>query len=227
MRIRFLTIVCPAIRQRTKTLLRMTAALAFLGVQASEAGLVQGVQPPDGESQLVDFAGDGWVIGSPSNPVEIIPDPSAPPWRKILTGVPQDAGGAPPRTHSEWVLIGPGPDWIDYHLELTVSDGWQFFGGAVLDELGNTIPGLSPDFTQPPGPLPVGLVQDFTFDPLPAGTLIQIVQPIACGLPAGCTAATLEIEQYATVVPVPAAVWLFGSGILGLVAVARRPKQTF
>ena len=44
MRIRFLTIVCPAIRQRTKTLLRMTAALAFLGVQASEAGLVQGVQ---------------------------------------------------------------------------------------------------------------------------------------------------------------------------------------
>jgi hypothetical protein len=28
-----------------------------------------------------------------------------------------------------------------------------------------------------------------------------------------------------TVVPVPAAVWLFGSGLLGLVGVARRKKQ--
>jgi hypothetical protein len=28
-----------------------------------------------------------------------------------------------------------------------------------------------------------------------------------------------------TAVPVPAAVWLFGSGILGLVGVARRRKQ--
>jgi hypothetical protein len=32
------------------------------------------------------------------------------------------------------------------------------------------------------------------------------------------------VEGTATVVPVPAAVWLFGSGILGLVAVARRRK---
>ena len=34
------------------------------------------------------------------------------------------------------------------------------------------------------------------------------------------------VESWAdfTVVPVPAAVWLFGSGLLGLIAVARRKK---
>jgi len=32
----------------------------------------------------------------------------------------------------------------------------------------------------------------------------------------------LDNFQYSTVVPVPAAVWLFGSGLLGLIAVARR-----
>lgn len=38
------------------------------------------------------------------------------------------------------------------------------------------------------------------------------------------TGATLEVNPAVSAVPVPAAVWLFGSGLLGLVGVARRKK---
>ena len=34
-----------------------------------------------------------------------------------------------------------------------------------------------------------------------------------------------ELRAFATPVPVPAAVWLFGSGLLGLIGVARRKKK--
>jgi len=36
---------------------------------------------------------------------------------------------------------------------------------------------------------------------------------------------SISIYTESTVVPVPAAVWLFGSGLLGLVGVARRCKS--
>ena len=39
-----------------------------------------------------------------------------------------------------------------------------------------------------------------------------------------CGATTSHISVYSTVVPVPAAVWLFGSGLLGLIGLARRKK---
>lgn len=39
-----------------------------------------------------------------------------------------------------------------------------------------------------------------------------------------CNAATSHISVYG-VVPIPAAVWLFGSGLLGLVGVARRKRN--
>ena len=44
-----------------------------------------------------------------------------------------------------------------------------------------------------------------------------------CNSVANCAAATSHVSAYG-VVPVPAAVWLFGSGLLGLVGIARRKK---
>ena len=40
-----------------------------------------------------------------------------------------------------------------------------------------------------------------------------------------CSAATSHVSAYG-VVPVPAAVWLFGSGLIGLVGIARRKQTT-
>ena len=48
-----------------------------------------------------------------------------------------------------------------------------------------------------------------------------------CGADAGCFSnlAIDNVTVSATVVPVPAAVWLFGSGLVGLVGIARRKKK--
>jgi hypothetical protein len=65
---------------------------------------------------------------------------------------------------------------------------------------------------------------------MPAGTAstrIQLIHvPLTGGQPALPGAIFLDDASLTvTAVPVPAAVWLFGSGILGLVGVARRRKQ--
>ncbi len=49
-----------------------------------------------------------------------------------------------------------------------------------------------------------------------------------CGASAGCTVDAFidNVNIDTAVVPVPAAVWLFGSGLLGLIGIARRKKAT-
>ena len=63
-----------------------------------------------------------------------------------------------------------------------------------------------------------------TFTTLPVNGLLSLRH--AFRLTAGDTATALStfIVEPPAVIPVPAAVWLFGSGLLGLVAVARRKK---
>ncbi len=67
---------------------------------------------------------------------------------------------------------------------------------------------------------------DFT---LGAGVTAYTLQFAAvCGASASCTADyyfdNISITADVSAVPVPAAVWLFGSGLLGLIGVARRKK---
>ena len=57
---------------------------------------------------------------------------------------------------------------------------------------------------------------------------ITLALKVGCGAVAGCTADVffdnVSFQADVSAVPVPAAVWLFGSGLLGLVGVARRKK---
>jgi hypothetical protein len=51
------------------------------------------------------------------------------------------------------------------------------------------------------------------------------VDPFTITLPAGVTFTSASNQFLTAPVPVPAAVWLFGSGLLGLIGVARRRKN--
>ena len=66
-----------------------------------------------------------------------------------------------------------------------------------------------------------------SWDGLNRGTVGATCKTTGGGPPTGdvnCKAATSHISVYG-VVPIPAAVWLFGSGLLGLAGIARRKKS--
>jgi hypothetical protein len=56
------------------------------------------------------------------------------------------------------------------------------------------------------------------------GGTCDVTDPITITMPAGVTFTSASGQFLTAPVPVPAAVWLFGSGLLGLIGVARRKK---
>jgi len=87
------------------------------------------------------------------------------------------------------------------------ASGWRQFGGDIYGENGSTVLAFSFDFT--------------------AGSDVSL---LASGSYTGSSFTDVAITSstVATVsaVPVPAAVWLFGSGLLGLAGVAKRKVST-
>jgi hypothetical protein len=138
--------------------------------------------------------------------------------------------GAVPTESSTLIVHMPAP--VSNSLWI-VSDNDETASGFVADERfqllvsndGNTWEDLGTFYNDNP-----------TIDVTSYGTvnfvqLIGIQGDIDCGLfgPPGCIAYTDAMEVIAiagigeaAVVPVPAAVWLFGSGLIGLISVARR-----
>ncbi len=127
-------------------------------------------------------------------------------------------------------LLTPGQDF-------TVNFDWKGTNGIggvidirVFSELsgggvsktsilaGGTGAGLTADWTN------FGEVSLTAGDDVSGGLTVEFTA--ICGADAGCFSnlAIDNVEVNAQVVPVPAAVWLFGSGLLGLVGVARRKK---
>ena len=70
----------------------------------------------------------------------------------------------------------------------------------------------------------VGITDTAGFDELRIGTYLSTCANTTFGSCETATALDFASAQLLTTVPVPAAVWLFGSGLLGLVGIARRKK---
>ncbi len=120
-------------------------------------------------------------------------------------------------------LLTPGQSvTFSFDYRGTAAAGGVFFGEVITQASGelNLNGPLFPD----PDP---NVWQTFstTFNvgaDTSAGVLVQM--NASCGAAAGCVSEYFvdNISLTAEVVPVPAALWLFGSGLLGLVGVARR-----
>ena len=91
----------------------------------------------------------------------------------------------------------------DSELGEIFGSGWRQFGGDIYGETGNTVLAFSFDFTADTGTslLISGSYTDSDFldAPISSSTVVSV-----------------------SAVPVPAAVWLFGSGLISLIGVARR-----
>lgn len=70
-----------------------------------------------------------------------------------------------------------------------------------------------------------GLVLSATFEAIAVGTSALQFENVILSDPNAVPISVALIDGAVTVVPIPAAVWLFGSGLLGLIGMARRKKK--
>lgn len=137
------------------------------------------------------------------------------------TGVEVVAGDADRRvfeTTTNLVIFGVDVEassiLIDFVLDVGFTAG-SFFNGPVVSDL---------DFGVPPERI-VGVTvnSNFGFDPSRVTFGDDFVEVNFLGLTI-LDGSTIAIDLQTAVVPIPAAVWLFGSGLIGLIGVARRKK---
>lgn len=157
---------------------------------------------------------------------------------------PGPVGG--PANQLSWTLPNPpAPDQFAFDIMFTDNKtlewgaGTQIFSlltsapagnyfGAFLDAGGDSIPGTAfvgrfPDTVNPIPLAVVNLADPTVFSGM---TFISVTSQNGPGFPAGSAFQLDWVSSTPTVgeVPVPAAAWLFGSGLLGLIGIARRKK---
>lgn len=148
-------------------------------------------------------------------------DPCAGPIYKLFTG----AQG--PSIHIvEDMEVGPGPVWTDWH-EIILTPGWEWaFASAPIPPTLDS-PSIGPIPGVPGGG---GVEVNFYFPAIPCGEQIHIEKYLVwtgldvTGAPVVFTPDIL-VAEYPTTVPVPGAVWLLGSGLMGLVGLRKKLKK--
>ncbi len=165
----------------------------------------------------------GWFVG----PVTVEAEPEAGYWAKELR-LPRWVGLERTLNLVEVLRVGPGFAWSGWREEF-LSTGWDWsWGGAyALSAVGSGVPGLS--FGGLGTPLTLGDISadgnamSFAFgNALAEGSWLLLIKKFVW------TGDTSEdrprsISVAESPVPLPAAFWLLGSGVLGMVLIRRRP----
>jgi hypothetical protein len=164
----------------------------------------------------------GWWVG----PTEVDTDPAAGFWTKELR-LPRRVGLDSPLNLVEVLRVGSGFSWNGWHEEF-LSAEWDWKQGAAY-LFGPDALNISKISSGSFGPVStIGAISaggnsiDFAFaNPLSEGSwLVLVKQFIWTGEAAGERPKSILVAQ--SPVPIPGALWLLGSGILGLVLIRRR-----
>lgn len=165
----------------------------------------------------------GWDIGTPTNPVPVVRDPTGPVWQKILTdanNLPVVALPGQTFTLHEVLVVGGNLPWSDWHEDI-LNPYWDWTGWQIL--INNAFPaGLV--VNNIPGNAMQGGSISFLFNAVPPGSVVDIFKHLT--YQANSTlppfSSKIVVDQYPT--PEPATLGLLAAG--GTWLVRRRSRQT-
>jgi hypothetical protein len=217
---------------------KYTKLVAAMGVTlfagAAQAAIVE--LAPNGNLETGDFSGGNWVLFPNGGTIDIVSPGSASTYGAQLSAIGQPIGVTLKMANVGAGQLVPGQAF-------TVNFDWKGNNavGGVLDirvfsELSGG--GVSKTDILAGGPI---IPSDWTSFGVGGNGVDLIAGPdvsggvtlemtAICGADAGCFSNVfidnVSITADVSAVPVPAAVWLFGSGLLGLVGVARRKRNS-